>query len=777
MGIKHPLANCEVCPLVSIGRFVPSEGPPTARLAFVGEAPGVQEARGGRPFVGPSGKLLERVMEEYGIERGEVFLSNACLCRPPDNSTPAKSAIAACKPRLVQELRARGVSTVVALGNSAAEGLLGQSGVTKLRVGPGRQAKDLPGVRVISTFHPAAALRQADLFPSIVTDIGKVVANPGVWTEPRFAVFDDVQIAVQALTELTGRADLEEVAVDIEVDIDKETGFGHPNQYGLLCVGVCYSLDAAIVIGEQALKSSEVIDALKQLLNSKRLVAQNGKFDNAGLYPHLGPLYLHFDTMLAHYALDERPGIHSLEGMAVEYLGSPSWKHVLDQYGVKHKGYGAAPRDVLYKYNASDAVNTFRLRVLFGRMLEEQQLTSVHDLLVRASNQLMYLELNGIAVDREYLKQLAVEYLDRIDKIEIELGLITGEGWAINPRSPLQVAKWLAGQGVDTDSTNEEHLNTIMQHPLVSEKVSTFCEILLRHRRESKLYGTYVKGIRKRMYRGRVYPTFLLHGTTTGRLACRNPNLQNIPRESSIRRLFVPAKRDTNVFVHTDYSQAELRVLSFLAGDVYFRDIFLSGRDLFDELTSVLYPGMHKEATSPAAWKELRIRVKAYVYGLAYGRSAYSIAKEYQLSVGEAQHGMDAFFEVIPEIVAFREQTRQRVLAGDDLVTPFGRHRRFWLITEQNKDEIMREALAFLPQSTASDMTLTALTAIRPQLRGIGFIRNIIHDAILAECPRERAEEVAVLMDKEMVAAAETIVSDYVPFSTESKVGDSWGDV
>jgi len=191
----------------------------------------------------------------------------------------------------------------------------------------------------------------------------------------------------------------------------------------------------------------------------------------------------------------------------------------------------------------------------------------------------------------------------------------------------------------------------------------------------------------------------------------------------------------------------------------------------------VLYPGMHKEATSPAAWKELRIRVKAYVYGLAYGRSAYSIAKEYQLSVGEAQHGMDAFFEVIPEIVAFREQTRQRVLAGDDLITPFGRHRRFWLITEQNKDEIMREALAFLPQSTASDMTLTALTAIRPQLRGIGFIRNIIHDAILAECPRERAEEVAVLMDKEMVAAAETIVSDYVPFSTESKVGDSWGDV
>ncbi|HVI77494.1 MAG TPA: uracil-DNA glycosylase family protein, partial [Candidatus Acidoferrum sp.] len=395
MGSKHPLADCENCPLLKVGRYVPSEGPSTADLAFVGEAPGAQEARGGRPFVGPSGKLLERVLDEYGIRRSDVLLTNACLCRPPDNSTPAKSAIAACRPRLVQELQTRGARTVVALGNSAAESLLGHSGVTKLRVGPGRPASYDPEVRVISTFHPAAALRQADLFPSIVTDIGKVVNNPGEWTEPRYAVFDEPEQAVRVLQELHGRSDLEEIAVDIETQIEKDTGFGHPNQYGLLCVGICYSPDAAIVIGELALRDPGVIDALKRLLNGKRLVEQNGKFDNAGLYPHVGALSVYFDTMLAHYALDERPGIHSLEGMAVEYLGSPSWKHVLDQYGVKQKGYAAAPRGVLYKYNAYDVVNTFRLFRLFSDMLAEQGLRGVHDALVRASNQLMYLELNG----------------------------------------------------------------------------------------------------------------------------------------------------------------------------------------------------------------------------------------------------------------------------------------------------------------------------------------------------------------------------------------------
>jgi DNA polymerase-1 len=218
-------------------------------------------------------------------------------------------------------------------------------------------------------------------------------------------------------------------------------------------------------------------------------------------------------------------------------------------------------------------------------------------------------------------------------------------------------------------------------------------------------------------------------------------------------------------------------VLSYLAGDEYFRGIFATGRDLFDELTPILYPHANKETMDPKAWKELRIRVKAYVYGLSYGRSEYSIAPEFKITVDEAKRSMDTFFEVIPEIVAFREQTRAKVLGGEDLVTPRGRHRRYWLITDDNVKDIMNEALAFLPQSTASDMTLDALTNLRPRLRGIGFIRNIIHDAMLIECPADRAEEVAQMADYEMKLAAERIVGDYVPFATESTFGPSWGDV
>jgi DNA polymerase-1 len=253
--------------------------------------------------------------------------------------------------------------------------------------------------------------------------------------------------------------------------------------------------------------------------------------------------------------------------------------------------------------------------------------------------------------------------------------------------------------------------------------------------------------------------------------------MQNIPRESSIRKLFVPSKHD-HVFVQTDYSQAELRVLSYLAKDTYFRDIFNDGTiDVFDDLTPILYPHADRSQMTKEEWKELRIRVKAYVYGVSYGRSEFSIASEFDISVREARAGMERFFSVIPEIVDFRNNTRQRVLEGGDLVTPWGRRRRYALITDENKDAIMNEALAFMPQSTASDMCVQALTWTRPQLKGLGWIRNIVHDSLLVECHEEDAEEVTAIIEKNMIDSAKTIVGDYVKFAVESTVGKSWGDV
>lgn len=790
--LKHPLAQCESCPLQEVGKHVPSTIPESgkAQIAFVGEAPGLQEARVGRPFMGPSGDLLNRVLHHHRINRKDVVLTNACLCRPPDNATPPTMAIKACQPRLIGELELAGVTTAVALGNSAAQALTGRTGVTKLRIGSGIPSSFDPGLRVVSTLHPAYCLRNADGFPSLVVDVGKVV-NPGVvFTPPKYTVVTDSLVASQVIRQLLRGS--EPLVVDIETNVEKDAGFDHPNQHGMLCVGVGRRGEGYFVFAERALTKS-FWAWLKLLLRRRGVVAQNGKFDLAGLYRFIGAVPLKFDTMLASYVFDERPGIHGLKHMAQEYLGAPAYDDEIKRYIGPGIGYGAIPRDLLYKYNAYDVYCTDLLQEMFDRRFgHDPNARRLHDFLVAASQELMFVELNGIAVDTGYLRVLEQQFIASLNVIEGEIDDIVkasrSEADFINPRSPKQVQRVLHELGMKVASTDKDHMERVLDYvkELAAKKgkepevfpIYNFVTTLMKHRKEAKLYGTYVKGIRKRLYRGRVYPTFLLHGTTTGRLASRNPNVQNIVRGSTIRNLFVPA-RPGNIFVQSDYSQAELRVLTWLASCTYFRDIFNAGDvDLFDELTPVLYPRLaSKSSVHPGQWKEIRIRVKAFVYGLGYGRGEGSIADEFKIAYSEALTLKRNFFSVIPEIVAWQQEVQTKVLDGEDLTTPFGRTRRFPLITAQNKHEVLKECLAFKPQSISSDICLGAMTYVRRDLRGIGWVRNIVHDSILAESSPADADRVAELMDRRMLESARRVVGDYVKFATESKIGSNWGEV
>ena len=239
--------------------------------------------------------------------------------------------------------------------------------------------------------------------------------------------------------------------------------------------------------------------------------------------------------------------------------------------------------------------------------------------------------------------------------------------------------------------------------------------------------------------------------------------------------MFVPSS-EGRVLIQSDYSQAELRTLCWLAGDTYFTPIFNEGiRDVFDELVPVLYPGQIKEKTPADEWKEMRTMVKTYVYGLGYGRTEFGIARGFGIPVELAREHMKKFFAVIPEIVEWQSQIKEGVMNGDDLITPYGRHRRYNLITEANKDSLMNEALAFLPQSTASDMTLTAacyFNEIAPDLDA--KIVNLVHDATMVDSPIENVDQVIALMEECMLDSAQSVVGDYVKFAVESSYGESW---
>jgi DNA polymerase-1 len=696
------------------------------------------------------------------------MFTNACLCRPPGNATPPKTAVSACRVRLYEELRASGVQDVIALGGTAAEVLVDDPRkITALRVGPPKPIasglRDSSIRRVVPTWHPAYCLRNADAFPALVTDIGKLQdARTEPWKAPRYHVIDEPELAIRWLNETTPAF----CVVDIEFGFDKDEGFDHPNNYDMLCVGLGIAKSEVVVLGSDAL-APDTWEALASFLQRTKIIAHNGKFDLSGLFPHIGGQTLYFDTMLAHYALDERSGTHGLKYLAVELLGAPQYDDEIRKYVPRRGNYADIPRPILYQYNAYDCGCTWDLFELFSERLVGQELTRVHDLMVAASNQLMYLELNGITMNLEHSNQLRIEYLARLADLEAGLEVSAGEGF--NPRSPKQIKEFLQSLGVVTPSTDETHLKFILERSTAGSTVRGFIEGLLRYRRQQKLFSTYVDGIRRRLYRGRIHTTYLLHGTTSGRLASRNPNLQNIVRDKEIRKQFGVSSSD-NVLIQADYKQAEGRVIATLAQDEYLRQVFADKKvDIFNEMSDSLY--------GKGKWgKEERVRTKAFFYGLSYGRQAHSIAAEYRMSAREAETLLREFMGLIPATVAWQNETKRRVLAGDDLITFFGRRRRFRLITDDNRTNVLNEALSFLPQSTASDICLSALTQLRPMLKGLGWIRLTIHDALVVECPQQNQERVSELMTNVMVEQG-TRFTDYVPFVVDLSSGKSWGDL
>lgn len=801
---KHPDAECEKCPLFG-APYVPSKfpipdrgtgEPRSARLAIVAEAPGFREATYKEPFKGPSGNLLNEVLKYHGIKREDVLLTNTVSCRPQDNANPPREAVAACRKRLLGEIGRSGARDVVALGGTAAASLVDDSRtITQLRVGPPKgPTAGLSGTlveRVLPTWHPAYCLRNADAFPSLVNDIGKLLRTSyEEWREPQWAYAEEEHVAVAFLEWLMGWQETSgryELVIDIEVGIEKDTAFDHPNNYDLLSVGLCWQRGQTYVIGEEALKFTSVRQLLDRLLRRSKLIGHNGKFDLAGLYPLFPRLELWFDTMLAHYALDERSGGHGLKVLAVELLGAPAYDDEIKQYIPRGGSYAAIPRPILYKYNAYDVACTWALYELFSEDMEHQSgedwpyawlpvktLRDWHDFLVAASNQLMYLELNGIAVNKAYNTQLQGEYLERLEAIEKQLDTIVsaatdGDTPFINPRSPKQIKAFLATQRVQVETTNKDMLERLSTRVAPDSALGQFLRTLLTHRHEQKRYGTYVKGIRSRLYRGRVYTTYLLHGTTSGRLASRNPNLQNIVRDKPIRRQFSTTSPD-NLLIQGDYKQAEGRVVATLSGDEFLRDTFRNTEiDIFDNLGDQFF-GVGKHG------KEERIRIKAFFYGLAYGRTAYTIASEYGWSMAETESMLRDFLGLMPRVADWQNSIKRHVLKEQYLITPFGRRRRFSLITEQNKKDVLNEALSYLPQSTASDICLSALIRLRPLLRGLAFIRLTIHDALVVECHRDREHEVSELLRSTMVEVGREF-TDFVPFTVDISSGPSWGDL
>lgn len=604
-----------------------------------------------------------------------------------------------------------------------------------------------------------------------------------VWDKPELPLMGDV------------------VVVDIETAGDIDTW--KPEEMWLLSCAL-YDGKKNIVLTEEWLRSEANLQLLVAFLRKKnrKLVAHNMKFDFRSLSTQLGvTIYGHMDTQLLHHAINPGSGEHGLKPLARKYLGAPDWdasskKYVkgnyklmpteyyynaalyekyLAKFGKVKVGFEAIPREILYKYNAEDVYWTWHLMEYLLEFADERVTrVALHE--YRMGNYFQDMEHFGMAVDLDHLKYLEEDFTAERAPFEAKLAeLVSPE---FNPNSHQQVKEVLKAAGHDMKSTDEKHLTELLEggvHP----KVREFVESLLGIRGVNKNLNTYVKGIYKRLHEGRVYPTYKVHGTNTGRLSSSNPNIQNIPRDKRLRSLLTVEDTDAYDFLEVDYSQAELRVMAVLSQDDYLISLFQPGMDdFFDSLLPVTYPNADRDAWTPEERKNKRAVLKAVIYGLSYGRKAPAIANDLGMSRGEAQAIIDNYFKAAPKFHHWRQDVEYQALASDGVLeTVFGRRFQAELVTGRTKVNVVNSALSFLPQSTASDICVSAAMEIHKWIGPDygGTLIASVHDANLAQTPKQYTKEIAARMQAEMSKAATLYMGTQVPFDTEAEWGTSWG--
>jgi DNA polymerase-1 len=527
------------------------------------------------------------------------------------------------------------------------------------------------------------------------------------------------------------------------------------------------------------------------LFRSPTLVWHNGKYDAGFLKNHGVPARVDEDTMLMHYLLSEGVSeLHGLKELSGDLLGAdPKYDAPVKKFAPKMTdSYAKVPREILYKYAAQDVIHTFQIHDLLAAKMEDPRYKDLtwpyRNILLPAARMLQLVEQRGVWVHKPTLEALARDLQLEFDTargslIAEALTVWNPETYArwkrtskppkdFNPGSPAQLLFVFGQFGIfpvdprtGKPTTADPALKDLPQTP--------FVEALRAYRRASKMLSTYVEGIYERIETdGRVHATYLLHGTSTGRLSSRGPNMQNIPRDARIRNVFQapPGYK----LVELDFSQVELRVLAYLSGDAALQRVYAEGRDLHDEVATSLF--------GPDFTREQRIRAKFVNFGIAYGRGADSLVAEFKMPKHEAQAMIRGWWETFPDARHYIMTQRAASRGGKPLVTPFGRRRRFDLVTNQNRNALENEAANFVIQSTASDLTLLAAIRMQEGLREWNAsIINLVHDSILIEVPEHLAQTAGSYARQVMETTPHAVLQTDLPFTVSMGVAQAWGSL
>ena len=469
-----------------------------------------------------------------------------------------------------------------------------------------------------------------------------------------------------------------------------------------------------------------------------------------------------FDMTIASYLLNPLLGEYPYENIAKDYLGMliPSKKELLGKTSAAQML--REDESVVVKYACFETYVAWKSKAVLEEKLKEQGMLSLFREIEMPLVFVLYdMEEEGISIDGNSLKEYGDKLSVSINELESRIYEQAGEKFNIN--SPKQLGVILFeklelpnGKKTKTGySTSAEVLEGLAEdYPIVSD--------ILEYRQLSKLKSTYADGLANYIdHDGLIHTTFNQTITATGRLSSTEPNLQNIPIRIElgklIRKVFHPKKG--NLFIDSDYSQIELRVLAHMSGDEKLINAFKNNQDVHRTTAAEVFHVPFDEVTPLQ-----RRNAKAVNFGIVYGISAFGLAKDLGIGRKEAQDYIDSYFETYPKIKAFLDKTVADAREKGYIVTLFGRIRP---IPELSSGNFMqrqfgeRVAMNSPIQGTAADIIKIAMINVHDRLIRESYKSRLIlqvHDELLIETGEEEKDAVVKLLEEEMQQALDMSV-------------------
>jgi len=762
--------NCRDCNLCEEASHVCmlGIGPIPCDVMIIGESPGRTDDSYGHPFTGNYGKIIEECLNENGISRGDVYLTNAVHCKTPYRKNATAKQAKACKRWLDLEIQTVKPKFILIMGGIALRSTLGY---TKLKNYQGATIKK-DGITYRITYHPARAIKTTKSYSVFKEDINQFFKLVYGEEEEKidYTLVDETNIneVIRWVNNNEWIAyDTETTGLNPNDPNSKIVSFGLSNgkkQYITILNHNQYHKNKLV----QKILARRIIKAMTK----KSIITHNGKFDALFTNRKLGiTFYPKFDTMLAWHLIDENSSLELKNLLSRVFENFVDYDVPLHQKGMDgdlHTHCQYLAKDCYYTYHLKEYTDQYELSDTHKRLLTR--------LVMRVVRMYINTEINGVYIDPEKWNE-AYRHWEKIVNNKLELLNDYGN---INWNSPDQLAKLMFDDlGIPSVSYTPGGKRSTSESVLISlaDDGYELPTLILEYRGAIKNMQFLTSWKQKSMRTGFMYPSFKIHGTVTGRPSCEDPNLQQTPREVTIRSCI--GAPPGFVLVEIDYSQIELRLTADDANEPTMLEYFRTGEDIHSGTVRDIFD---IETPDKAERKKGKAINFGFIYGMKedkfqqYAKEKFGVNFEYEECV-EIRSG---FFTKYYVLTKWHRKKRKFAQTYGYVETWTGRRRHLPSAMndeyDYEKGEALRQAINSPIQGGAAELTLAAAVEIHEKFPNL-IIIGTVHDALLFYAPKKVIDNHLPEIYRIMINPSllgEFNVTFRCPIEIEGQVGN-WG--